>query len=282
MQRLITVACGGLVVFAVTGFQSDPHALQRMAATERAFAAATAEIGVRDGFLSFFSEDSIEIQRGATVTLGSARATLLARTPIPLPLPSKLIWEPFTGQVSTDGTIGWLTGGSVVLSQQGNVPTRQGAYFSIWKKQKDGTWRVWLDEGITLPQIWQNASPFRVAPDPDEGTTGSANEQITDVEQAIATDEAAWRARLGANVRLHRDGLMPIVGRDAVVEWAKSRPTRYTLVRSEAAGSGELAFAIGAMNPMAAGKTAGSFVRVWKRDVGGRWRIVFQTENGGQ
>jgi hypothetical protein len=140
---------------------------------------------------------------------------------------------------------------------------------------------VWLDEGIQLPQIWQNASPFRVAPEPDAGTTGSANEQIEDVEQTIATDAAAWRARLGADVRLHRDGMMPVVGRDAVVEWSKGRTARYTLVRSEIAGSGELAITIGAMQPMAAGKTAGSFIRVWKRDLAGRWRIVFQTENGG-
>jgi hypothetical protein len=48
--------------------------------------------------------------------------------------------------------------------------------------------------------------------------------------------------------------------------------------RSEEAGSGDLAVTIGALDSATAAKTQGSWVRVWKRDLGGRWRIVFQTE----
>ena len=257
----------------------DGQALQRMVASERAFAAATEQIGVRDGFLAFFAADSIQIQRGPKVTLVPAREGLAAQ-PLPkLPLANKLIWEPYTGHVSSDGTLGWLTGGFVSLNQAQQVPVRQGAYFSVWKRQADGTWRVWLDEGIGLPNIWQDASPFRAAPDPDEGSTGTANEALAGVEQSVAADSAAWRARLAAGVRLHRDGVMPLVGRDAVLAWADKQSTRrYTLIRTEQAGSGDLAITIGAFDAAAASKTQGSWVRVWKRDLGGRWRIVFQTE----
>jgi ketosteroid isomerase-like protein len=257
----------------------DAQALQRMVAWERAFAAATEQIGVRDGFLTFFAEDSIQIQRGPKVALAPARDALAAQ-PLPkLPLPAKLLWEPYTGHVSADGTLGWLTGGFVSLNQAQQVPVRQGAYFSVWKRQANGTWRVWLDEGIGLPQIWQGASPFRVAPDPDEGSVGTANETLADVERSVAGDAAAWRARLATGVRVHRDGMMPIVGREAVLTWAeKQGPRRYALLRTEEAGSGDLAVTIGALDAGAAAKTQGSWVRVWKRDLGGRWRIVFQTE----
>lgn len=257
----------------------DGQALQRMVAWERAFAAATEQIGVRDGFLAFFAADSIQIQRGATVTLVPAREALAAQ-PLPkLPLANKLLWEPYTGHVSSDGTLGWLTGGFVSLNQAQQVAVRQGAYFSVWKRQADGTWKVWLDEGIGLPNIWQGASPFRVAPDPDEGTTGSANEALSGVEQSIAADAAAWRARLATGVRLHRDGVMPLVGREAVLAWAEKQGNRrYALIKTEQAGSGDLAITIGALDAAAPSKTQGSWVRVWKRDLGGRWRIVFQTE----
>src|SRR6187549_2658075 len=198
----------------------DGQALQRMVAWERAFAGATEQIGVRDGFLTFFAEDSIQIQRGPKVALAPARDALAAQ-PLPkLPLPAKLLWEPYTGHVSADGTLGWLTGGFVSLNQAQQVPVRQGAYFSVWKRQANGTWRVWLDEGIGLPQIWQGASPFRVAPDPDEGTIGSSKETIADVERSLASDAVAWQGRLATGVRVHRDGMMPIVGRDAVLAWA--------------------------------------------------------------
>src|SRR4029453_17333969 len=105
-----------LISGALVGAQSDPQALQRMVATERAFAAATAEVGVRDGFLAFFADDSVKIQRGATVTLARAKDDL-ASQPLPkLPLPNQLIWEPFTGHMSVDGTLGWLTGAFVSLN----------------------------------------------------------------------------------------------------------------------------------------------------------------------
>ena len=258
--------------------QGDGQPLQRMVAWERAFAAATEQIGVRDGFLTFFAEDSVQIQRGPKVVLVPARNALAAQ-PLPkLPLPNRLIWEPFTGQVSSDGTMGWLTGSFVSLNEAQKVPVRQGAYFSVWKRQANGTWRVWLDEGIGLPQIWQGASPFRVAPDPDEGAVGTANELLADVEASVAQDGAAWRARLAASVRLHREGVMPLVGRDAVVTWAERQPApRYSTLRTEQAASGDLAVTIGGMD-VAGGKSQGSWVRVWKRDLGGRWRIVFQTE----
>jgi ketosteroid isomerase-like protein len=207
-----------------------------------------------------------------------------------LPIANKLVWEPFTGHVSSDGTLGWLTGGFVSLNQAQQEVVAQGAYFSVWKRQADGTWRVWLDEGITLPHIWQGAAPFRVAPDPDTGTGGSPNETpketptetIDAAETAIATSADAWRGRLGADVRLHLDGQMPIVGRDAVIASTRaSVAATYTVLRSEAAGSGDLAITIGSLELRSAQTQRGTWVRVWKRDVTGRWRIVFQTEKVG-
>jgi ketosteroid isomerase-like protein len=264
------------VVFLV---QADQQALQRMAATERAFAAATAEIGVRDGFLTFFADDAIEIAPGASgtqVTIGRAKDSLLKIAAPKLPLANRLMWEPFTGQVAADGTIGWLTGASVNLSLTTRDILRKGAYFSVWKRQADGTWRVWLDEGISLPDVWENASPFRVAPDPESRDAGRTGESLADVEQSIASSPEAWRSRLAAHVRLHRDERMPLVDRDAVLAWAASEWTgvRYAVARTEIAGSGDLAFTIGGYER--AGER-GTWIRVWKRDASDRWRIVFET-----
>ena len=259
--------------------QSDPQALPRMVASEKAFAAATAELGVRDGFLAFFADDAVQIQRGdANVTLVKAKDALSA-LPLPqLPVPNQLLWEPFTGQISNDGSLGWLTGAYVRFNQAQQTVVGQGAYFSVWKRQPNGTWRVWLDEGIQLPQVWQGASPFRAAAEPDAGTAGTATEAIADVERAVLTDRAAWQARLGADVRLHRNGVMPVVGREAVIAWASNQPrVACSVVHTEQAGSGDLAIVIGGCET--AGKTRGSYVRVWKRHVTGRWRIVFQTES---
>src|SRR5262245_36816658 len=101
--------------------------LPRMVASEKAFAAATAEIGVRDGFLTFFADDSIEVnggKDGASATIARAKDGLRRRPPQHLPLPNRLMWEPFTGQMAADGTVGWLTGASVSL----NLATSEVVY----------------------------------------------------------------------------------------------------------------------------------------------------------
>jgi ketosteroid isomerase-like protein len=258
-----------------------------MAATERAFAAAAHEIGVRDSFLTFFADDAVAIVRGAVgrpTSLVPAKAQLAARPLQSLPLQAHLFWEPFTGQVSGDGSMGWLTGGYAVLSSTSRDLLGQGAYFSVWKRQSNGTWRVWLDEGIALPDVWRDASPFRVAPDPDAGATGSASDTIAIAEARVAGGGDAWISSVGADVRLHREGVMPLVGRGAAVGWARAawRSVRYDVLQSADAPSDDLAVVIGEYHATAnAGAETGSWVRVWKRDGTGRWRIVFETSHAG-
>ena len=171
-SRVVPALLVAVGLVSIAAFRQDPQGLQRMVATERAFAAATAEVGIRDGFLAFFAMDAVKIKPGKPPTLGSGREALEAEPMPKLPVVNRLIWEPFTGQMSADGTLGWLTGGYVSLNVARREVTAQGAYFSVWKLQSNKTWRVWLDEGISLPKIWQDASPFRVMPDPDTGTAG--------------------------------------------------------------------------------------------------------------
>jgi ketosteroid isomerase-like protein len=277
------------LVSAVQSGAADASPLQRMAATERAFAAATAEIGVRDGFLAFFADDAIGLRAGtdgASATVVRAKDGLRARPLDRLPLATRLIWAPFTGHVSADGTLGWLTGGFASVNVLSGDILGNGAYFSVWKRQTDGSWRVWLDEGVSLPRVWQDASPFRVAPDPDAGTAGVSGEPIDRVEQSVAAGGEPWRQRLSEGVRLHRAGVMPLVGREAASAWAAGAwsRVRFTILRTEVAASGDLAVVVGGYDAAAsAGATSaaafehGTWARVWKRDVTDRWRIVFET-----
>jgi ketosteroid isomerase-like protein len=268
---------------AVLSAQVDTQALPRMVATERAFAAATEEIGVRDGFLTFFADDAASLDPGATgaaASVSRAKDGLVKLAPAKLPVLARLMWQPFTGQISEDATLGWLTGPYVVLNQLSKEIDRKGAYFSVWKRQPDGTYRVWLDEGIALPEVWNGASEFRAAPAPDAGTAGAPGESLDDAERAVAAGGDPWTARLAESVRLHREGVMPIAGRDFVRQWVASAwsTMRYTLLRTERAASGDLGIALGGYDGTStSGPQHGTWVRVWHRDVTNRWRIVFET-----
>src|SRR5215467_9222348 len=74
---ILTTALVAVSVVATTAFRQDVQALQRMVATERAFAAATAEVGIRDGFLSFFAADAVKLHAGKLPLLTSAREALI-------------------------------------------------------------------------------------------------------------------------------------------------------------------------------------------------------------
>jgi hypothetical protein len=280
MLRLVAAI---VVLVALPGQGIDPQALQRMVAAERAFAAATADIGIRDGFLAFLAHDAVELvpgPTGAEATVDSAVERLRARDRAQLPLAARLMWEPFTGQVSADGSLGWLTGGYANVSQQAQTLLDHGAYFRVWTRRSDGTWRVWLDLAVTLPRLWQDASPFRVAPDPGAGSAGTPSESLLTAERAVAGGGDAWHTRLSESVRLHREGQMPFVGRDVTTDVVRStwQTVRYTVVRSTSADSDDLAVVLGGYDAAtAAGAEHGIWGRVWKRDVTGRWRIVFET-----
>jgi len=283
-MRFVSILIAGLIV------QAGAQPLEQMVATERAFAAATAEVGVRAGFLAFFADNAVAIRAGgstAETTLVSATDDLRARPPDLLPLAAVLTWEPLTGGVSADGSIGWLTGPYVRVSRAGRDVLGQGAYFSVWKRQPDGTWRVFLDEGVVLPAVWRDTGGFREAAEPDAGLTGTPGESAEAAEAEISRGEAAWSARLASLVRLHRAGLMPIIGRDAAIAWRRAAWTsaEFTAIRIETAQSGDVAFAIGAYAARLGGARAGAtvtsergtWVRVWRRDAARRWRIVFET-----
>lgn len=265
----------------------DSQALQRMVATERAFAAAAAELGVRDAFLTFFAPNAVQIRAGRdgrSVTVQPAVPALTASAFPHLPLVTRLMWEPFTGQISADGEFGWLTGGYANLDQPTRSLAGQGAYFSVWRRQADGTFKVWLDEGVSFPEVWRDAAPFRVTPDPDPesgvGGDGKPGEAIALAEAAVARGGEPWRRRVSADVRVHRSGRLPVVGREAATQWASDAWADVTMFPGTivVADSDDLGVVIGGYDATRAGRAEhGTYVRVWQRDVTGRWRIVFET-----
>ncbi len=71
---------------------------------------------------------------------------------------SALSWEPKKAEVAKSGELGWTWGTFELHTKdaEGKPVVRYGKYVNIWRKQKDGAWKVILDMG--------NASPAPTAP----------------------------------------------------------------------------------------------------------------------
>src|SRR5262249_29367066 len=135
------------VIVSIAVLQSGAQMLEAVAATERRFAASAREQGWRAAFLEYFAEDAVAL----TPDPESARERLKARPARPFS-EEELTWEPKAGDVAASGEIAWLTGPSTFIDRTAPQPKPSyGNYLSIWKKQKDGRWRVFIDIGTSVP-----------------------------------------------------------------------------------------------------------------------------------
>src|SRR5579862_945300 len=170
MARITLSAALALVVCLAVPRGAEPQlpaSLQAMVETERAFAKRASEVGVRDSFLEFFADDAIRFAESP----GPAKAFFQALTPQPASA-VELTWAPRVGDVAASGELGYLTGPATRIAQPN--PPASLCYFSIWKKQTDGTFKVFIDQGISTPEpvgfpagFTRAASSDRFAGSPD-------------------------------------------------------------------------------------------------------------------
>jgi ketosteroid isomerase-like protein len=62
-------------------------------------------------------------------------------------------WEPQDAEVAKSGEMGWIWGTWTLYAFAGdkNIKILHGKYLDVWKKQEDGSWKLFLDMGNTSP-----------------------------------------------------------------------------------------------------------------------------------
>lgn len=258
-----------------------PPALLAMAEAERRFSARAAETTPREAFIEFFADEAVSFQPDP----GPARERLRLQPPPPPGLPA-FQWEPRTGDVSASGDLGYLTGPVRYPQRDGGV--RHGCYFSVWKKQADGAFKVILDVGIQPPGEVPFApgfvrAPARAALRPAETpTTADASLRAADeaLGRALATRgaAAAFEQAMHPFGRLHRNGALPLTSREAAVAWLAAHVSAMTStpVKAESATAGDLGYTWGSVRVTAVDGTVtdGYYVRLWTRGADGRWHLA--------
>jgi len=261
--------------------------LTAMADTERAFARTAGQKGWQHAFYDFFAEDGVSFLPAPT----KFRENYRKQPPPPDPLNVVLDWEPVYGDIAGSADLGWLTGPYVVVDKtEQKRPTRWGFYSSVWKKQPDGTWRVAADLGIGIPAR-QGALPrnqFVSALREQPGPAKSGASSLEQAEQGLAADAggrmaAAYAKWMSPTARLHRNGHEPFVTPEAIQGYLATQPQSGTweTLHAETAKAGDMGYAYGSYELRKDGATAekGYYLRVWKRDSQGEWRLVFDVTN---
>lgn len=279
-----------LTLAALPQENKQSQALASLVAAERAFARTSVEKGVRESFLEFFADDGINFQPHPTKT----REAYLSQPAPAVRPPITLDWGPVWADVSAAGDLGYTTGPYTLTDNSPQKrPTRHGYYFSIWKKQPDGNWKVAVDLGT------QNEAPAAGPPafhapslsrfkraDPkwsgDEGRAGLMNLERKVQQEAQARGFVkVFPAYLTSESRLHRQQMLPLVGDAAIRAYLSQKGASMTWepTKADIAESGELGYTYGSYelrdNPTAAvAIEKGYYVRVWKREADGKWKVA--------
>ena len=258
-----------------------PQALTQMVEAERAFAARALVIGWKQAFLEYFAPDAVGFDEGK---VGLARDQIV-KNPDPPP-DLQLMWEPRFGDVSGSGELGFLTGPvqNVRASRDVGKP-RYSNYASIWKRQRDGSFKVVMDVGINTPGPVSFAPGFTRVPqknrftgDYDDTTPplGTADSLLN--AELRRSPARAYRPNLAVYARLHRPNAMPIVGDARILQWLATQAAFTTADTrfAEAARSGDLGYTWGTYTRKSArgANETGFYVRVWMRERNGQWKLA--------
>jgi ketosteroid isomerase-like protein len=283
MLRIFVLSALALVSGGLAGAQPGiPKPLQTLVDTERAFAEAATHKGIRDSFLEYFADDALAFGPEPV----SATARLRSRPGRPFS-EHELRWEPRTGDIAASGELGWLTGPSTFIDHTAAEPTPQpGNYLSVWRRQQDGQWRVFIDVGSQPPQPVSFAPGFTRFPLPSRyaGTDSqeksaaalrAADNALNARSQTAGAATAYSEVTTGAS-RLHRSGFVPPIGPAAIRAWmAEHAPTMTSSTTAvHAAVSGDVGYSYGLCDSGGRPAQRRAYVRVWQRDAAGAWLLV--------
>lgn len=141
----LTLALITLSFFATTLRAQSSTAADSLRATELAFAKSVADKDL-DQFKAFLAQDAVF---ASGPTLRGPEAIAQAWSYYFAPGAPPLLWCPTRVEVLGSGELGMTTGPYETLAKSENDGTRRvrGVFFSVWRRQSDGSWRIVFDSG---------------------------------------------------------------------------------------------------------------------------------------
>jgi len=269
MLRALAVLLATAVVLPA---ETPVEALRAMVEAERKFFQTGQEKGTRAAFLEFLADDSIVFRPGPLN--GKEVWSQRAETGL------DLVWEPTFAAIARSGDFGYDTGPSKWRAKKTDKKfSGFGHFVSIWKKQKDGSWKVALDCGIE--NGGSDAKPPLRLVVPKNAAKGAPQSfqdaQIAFMATARLDFTKAFRQFGAAEVRLYRNGSFPTIGKKDGVELLgpEQAGVAMEVMKTDMSVSADLAYMYGSysdtrIQPAA----AGHFLEVWQTDGNGTWKLA--------
>ena len=110
---------------------------------------AMSELAAKEGFLKailfYANDDIVKFYEGELPIIGKSAFEQAASGKSG---PKTLTWEPVKAEAAESGELGYSWGNWKFILKDTTI---YGNYFTLWKKHKDGSWKVALDGGNSTP-----------------------------------------------------------------------------------------------------------------------------------
>jgi ketosteroid isomerase-like protein len=292
LKRILSGLLLLLVVVSVgIGQREQSPALTSLVEAERAFARTSLQKGIRESFIEFFADDGIGFDPHP---IKVKEAYLKQPAPATRP-PVVLDWQPVYADVSRAGDLGYTTGPYTFTNNSPEKKsTHYGFYFSIWKKQSDGSWKVVVDCGIDTPDHSSRKFEFKPAPqirsskamskldlETERAALVHLDRQFLEVSRSLGTMNG-YLKYLSKDARLHRNGGFPVIGESAIRSLLSESNAglSWEPLKSDVSQSDDLGYTYGSYElklPKTTVTEKGYYVRIWKRDQKGNWKLELDT-----
>jgi Domain of unknown function (DUF4440) len=140
-----------IAILCVAVFSSCIHktdlAKERQAMIEAdcAFSSLSEKLGIHQAFLQSIDSSCILLRSNLKPIVGSNAIIALFKKGDD----SKytMVWKPLSSEVAVSSDMGFTYGIYELRVKNENSKPQKGTYLSIWKKNPDGKWKLWLDTG---------------------------------------------------------------------------------------------------------------------------------------
>ena len=112
-----------------------------LVSAEKAFAADAGARSTQDAFLAALADDGLVFAPGPT----NGKRVWEARPADK----NRLEWAPAVAEIAVSGDLGYTSGPWRFTPAGADKPSAFGHFFTVWKKQPDGKWRVLVDHSVS-------------------------------------------------------------------------------------------------------------------------------------
>jgi ketosteroid isomerase-like protein len=252
-------------------------ALESLVSAEKAFAKMSEETDTKNAFVHFLGDSSIIFRPGPVPGKAFWEASEAAN--------DLLCWEPSFADVSAAGDMGYTLGPFEYRADRfENEKIGTGHFVSVWKKEKDGSWKVAIDVGaghdpVPRKSFTTSAIPPKAA---EEKTAAAAKAELLQTEQAFcaALDKngpSVYYNWLSSEAKVLRRFTPPGFTKETIKAALEAPGKQFSFqpIRAEVAASGDLGYVYGsgtALIPKV--EKPAYYLRIWKKEDGRNWKIV--------